>query len=67
MRRLARTRNACSKNWKNLKAALTLNFWHYSFARGHESIKVTPAMKAGISSHIWTWTELLNSQQAKAA
>lgn len=44
---------------KNLKAALELHFWFYDFARIHGSLRVTPAMQAGISDHVWTLEELL--------
>jgi len=68
MRRFTRLTNAYSKKWENLKAALTLYFWHYNFARVHESLRVTPAMEHGIARRIWTWNDLLNWQEiAKAA
>lgn len=68
MRRLTRLTNAYSKKWENLKAALCLYFWHYNFARVHESLRVTPAMEAGLTRRILTWSDLLNWQeQAKAA
>jgi|ERR1051326_613743 IS1 family transposase len=68
MRRFTRLTNAYSKKWENLKAALQLHFWYYNFARVHETLRVTPAMEAGISKHIWTWSNLLNYQaQEKAA
>ena len=70
MRRLTRLTNAYSKKWENLKAALTLYFWHYNFARVHESLRVTPAMEAGLTRHIWTWNDLLGwreAEQSKAA
>ena len=68
MRRLTRLTNAYSKKWENLQAALCLYFWHYNFARVHESLRNTPAMEAGVTSHIWTWEELLRvSAQSKEA
>jgi len=59
MRRFTRLTNAFSKKWDNLKAALALHFAHYNFLRVHSSLRVTPAMEAGITDHIWTWGELL--------
>jgi hypothetical protein len=59
-RRFTRITNAYSKKWENLKAALNLYFWHYSFARVHESLRVTPAMEHRITGRIWTWYDLLN-------
>jgi IS1 family transposase len=68
MRRLTRLTNAYSKKWENLNAALALHFWQYNFARVHESLRVTPAMEAGICKRILTWNDLLNWQEvAKAA
>lgn len=49
LRRLTRLTNGFSKKWKNLKAALALHFWNYNFCWMHSSIRMTPAMKAGIS------------------
>lgn len=59
-RRLTRLTNAFSKKLKNLKAALWLHFAYYNFVRIHRSLRMTPAMKAGITDHIWTIEEILN-------
>jgi IS1 family transposase len=67
MRRLTRLTNAYSKKWENLEAALRLYFWHYNFARVHESLKATPAMKAGITQRILTWNDLLSWQEITKA
>jgi hypothetical protein len=50
---------AFSKKWDNLKAALALHFAYYNFCRVHSSLRVTPAMEAGIADHVWTVAELL--------
>ncbi len=63
MRRFTRLTNAFSKKLENLKAALALHFFHYNFMRIHQSLRVTPAMQAGVSKHIWTWGELLRTTQ----
>ena len=60
MRRLTRLTNAFSKKWENLKAALALHFAWYNFVRVHKSLRMTPAMEAGIADRIWTIGELLN-------
>ena len=60
MRRLTRLTNAFSKKLDNLKAALALHFSWYNFGRIHGSLRVTPAMEAGIADHIWTMEELLD-------
>jgi transposase-like protein/IS1 family transposase len=59
MRRLTRLTNGFSKKWENLWAAYCLHFAHYNFCRIHRSIRVTPAMEAGIADHVWTLAELL--------
>ncbi len=58
-RRLTRLTNAFSKKLENLKAAIVLFFAHYNFMRVHRSLRVTPAMEAGLTDHIWSWEELL--------
>ena len=59
IRRLARLTNAFSKKWGNLKAALALYFAWYNFCRVHRSIRMTPAMEAGLTDHIWGIAEIL--------
>jgi IS1 family transposase len=59
MRRLTRLTNGFSKKWDNLKAALALNFAHYNFCRVHQTLRVTPAMEAGITDHVFELSELL--------
>jgi hypothetical protein len=48
-----------SKKWSNLEAALALHFAYYNFCRIHGTLKVTPAMKSGVTDHVWDLTELL--------
>jgi IS1 family transposase len=61
-KRLTRLTYAFSKKWENLRAALALHFCHYNFCRQHGSLsKLTPAMAAGITDHIWELSELINS------
>jgi IS1 family transposase len=59
MRRFTRLTNAFSKKLENLKAACSLHFAHYNFCRVHSSLRVTPAMAAGITSRIWEIGELI--------
>jgi hypothetical protein len=61
MRRFTRLTNAFSKKLANLKAALALHFAHCNFLRVHQALRVTPAMEAGITGHVWTWRALLTS------
>jgi hypothetical protein len=52
---------AFSKKKENLRAALALHFWYYDFARVHGSLRVTPAMEAGIADHVFSVAELVNT------
>jgi IS1 family transposase len=59
MRRFTRLTNGFSKKLENLRAAVALHFAHYNFCRIHSTLRVTPAMAAGISSEVWTLDKLL--------
>jgi hypothetical protein len=59
MRRLTRLTNGFSKKWDNLWSAYCLHFAYYNFCWIHRSIRVTPAMEAGITDHVWDLAELL--------
>jgi transposase-like protein/IS1 family transposase len=59
IRRLTRLTNAFSKKWENHWAALCLHFAYYNLCRIHRTLRVTPAMQAGISDHPWELAELL--------
>jgi transposase-like protein/IS1 family transposase len=59
MRRMTRLTNAFSKKWENLQAAYSLWFAFYNFCRVHKTLRISPAMEAGIANHVWTITELL--------
>ena len=58
MRRFTRLTNGFSKKVDNHKAAVALHFMHYNFARIHKTLRVTPAMEAGVADHIWTPEEI---------
>ncbi len=59
MRRLTRLINAFSKKLENLKAAVALHFAYYNFCRVHQSLRITPAMEARITEHIWPLDEVV--------
>jgi hypothetical protein len=59
IRRFTRLTNAFSKKIENHAAAVALWFMYYNFCRVHQTLRVTPAMEAGISDHIWTSDELV--------
>ncbi|MFN0158015.1 MAG: IS1 family transposase [Bacteroidota bacterium] len=68
MRRFTRLTNAFSKKVRNLEAAVDLHFYHYNFVRTHQTLRVTPAMEAGITKRLWNWEDLLTwGEIAKAA
>ncbi len=58
MRRFTRLTNAFSKKVENLAYAVALHFMYYNFGRIHRTLRVTPAMEAGISDHVWTLEEI---------
>jgi len=60
MRRFTRLTNAFSKKLSHLKAALALYFAWYNFCRVHQSLRVTPAMAAEVSSEIWPLSALIS-------
>jgi IS1 family transposase len=59
MRRFTRLTNAFSKKVENHAAAIAIHYMHYNFCRIHQSLRITPAMAAGISDHVWELSELL--------
>lgn len=58
MRRFTRLTNAFSKKIDNLEYAVALHFMYYNFGRIHKTLRVTPAMEAGISDHVWSLQEI---------
>jgi len=59
IRRFTRLTNAFSKKVENHAAAVALWFMYYNFCRVHQSLRVTPAMEAGLAGHVWTIKELI--------
>ena len=59
VRRFTRLTNAFSKKLENHEAAIALHFMHYNFCRVHKTLRVTPAMEAGLAGHVWTVEELV--------
>jgi IS1 family transposase len=60
MRRFTRLTNGFSKKVENLSYAVALHFVHYNFCRIHQTLRVTPAMEAGVSDHVWGLDELID-------
>ncbi len=70
MRRFTRLTNAFSKKIDNHGHAVALHYMHYNFCRIHQTLRVTPAMEAGIADHIWSieeGVELLELEASRAA
>jgi hypothetical protein len=61
VRRFTRLTKAFSKKWENHWAAVALWFAFYNFCRIHKTLRMTPAMAAGISDHVWSVRELLEA------
>jgi hypothetical protein len=60
MRRFTRLTNAFSKKLENHIHAISLYVVYYNFCRIHQTLRVTPAMEAGLTDHVWSVQELLN-------
>lgn len=58
MRRFTRLTNGFSKKLDNHMHAISLHFMHYNFCRVHKSLRVTPAMEAGLDDHVWSMEEV---------
>ncbi len=58
MRRFTRLTNGFSKKVENLAHAVSLHFMFYNFGRIHKSLRVTPAMEAGVTDHVWSLEEI---------
>lgn len=63
MRRFTRLTNAFSKKVDNHRHAVALYFVYYNFCRIHQTLRVTPAMEAGLADHVWSITEVLSLLQ----
>ena len=59
LRRVTRLTNGFSKKLVNLQAAVALFVAWYQFCRPHQTLRVTPAMEAGLADHVWSLRELL--------
>jgi IS1 family transposase len=59
MRRFTRLTNAFSKKLQNHEFAIAINFMYYNFVRIHKTLRVTPAMEAGVTKKLWTIEDLV--------
>ena len=67
MRRFTRLTNAFSKKVENHAHAIALHFMHYNFARIHQTLRSTPAMKAGVTDHLWSIEQIVLLLEGKEA
>lgn len=58
VKRLARLTMSFSRKWENLRSAIALFVFSFNFREIHRSIRMTPAMRAGVTETIWTWQDL---------
>jgi hypothetical protein len=65
MRRFTRLTNAFSKKLENHGHMVALYFMHYNFCRVHKTLRVTPAMEAGLADHVWEIEELIELLERK--
>jgi hypothetical protein len=59
-RRFTRLTNAFSKKVENHWASLAIHYMHYNFVRIHQSLRMTPAMAAGVTAHLWSIDDIVN-------
>jgi IS1 family transposase len=59
MRRFTRLTNGFSKKIEMHEYSSALHFMHYNFAKVHQTLRVTPAMEARLSDHVWSIEELI--------
>jgi len=60
MRRFTRLTNGFSKKIENHEHAVAIHYMHYNFGRIHKTLRVTPAMEAGVADHVWSLEEIAN-------
>jgi hypothetical protein len=65
MRRFTRLTNAFSKKVEMHSAAVALHFMYYNFGKVHQTLRVTPAMEAGVTDHVWSTEEIAALMDAK--
>ena len=65
MRRFTRLTNGFSKKLENHIAAISLHFMFYNFVRIHQTLKVTPAMAAGVTGRVWDVSDVVKLLEAK--
>ena len=67
MRRFTRLTNAFSKKIEYLVHSVSLHFMVYNFVRIHQSLKVSPAMEAGVTDRLWEISDIVAMMEAAAS
>lgn len=65
MRRYTRLSNGFSRKIENYAAAIALNYFAYNFIKIHRTLRVTPAMAAGVTDHLWDAGDLVGLLEAE--
>lgn len=65
MRRHTHLSNGCSRKSENHAAAVALNYFAYNFVRIHSTLRVTPAMSAGVTDRLWDVSDLVALLEAE--
>lgn len=60
MRRYTRLSNGFSRKIENHAAAVALNYFAYNFIKIHRTLRVSPAMAAGVTGHLWSVSDLVD-------
>jgi len=58
-RRFTRLSNAFSKKLENHALSVALHYMHYNFCRIHKTLRITPAMAAGVTDHVWSVADIV--------
>jgi IS1 family transposase len=66
MRRFTRLTNAFSKKLENHALSVALHYMHYNFARQHKTLRVSPAMAAGVTDRLWSVADIAEIVEAAA-
>ncbi len=67
MRRFTRLTNAFSKKVENHVHAIALHYMHYNFCRIHRSLRITPAMEAGVTDRLWDIEDIVRLLERREA
>jgi hypothetical protein len=65
MRRFTRLTNGHSKKIDNHRHAVALHYMYYNFCKVHQTLRVTQAMEAGLTDHVWSLQELIGLLRAQ--